>query len=333
MSFASVDGSAAPGVLQRLPRGLQAIALELSSRKSIEFVALCLLWYGSSAATNTTSKSIFNTVECPYTLTLAQFGFVALGSVIMIFIGQHFRLHWSFGHSGFRRPTRQVITTTLPLSMFQIWGHAFNSLATTKITVSTVHTIKALSPMFTVLAYRLLFRVVYSRFTYLSLVPLTVGVMLACDFSANGKPSGIVFAVCSTLVFVSQNIFSKKIFTESSIETSPNRIDKLNLLLYSSSAAFFFMCPVWIYHEGTSAVREGLQYMSTEDSHALALQFVANGVFHFAQNILAFSLLGMVSPVTYSVASLIKRVFVIAASIIWFGQEITYVQAFGIFLT
>lgn len=41
----------------------------------------------------------------------------------------------------------------------------------------------------------------------------------------------------------------------------------------------------------------------------------------------------MVSPVTYSVASLIKRVFVIIVAIVWFGQKTTGVQAAGILLT
>lgn len=41
----------------------------------------------------------------------------------------------------------------------------------------------------------------------------------------------------------------------------------------------------------------------------------------------------MVSPVTYSVASLIKRVFVIVVAILWFRSPTTKVQAAGIALT
>ena len=43
--------------------------------------------------------------------------------------------------------------------------------------------------------------------------------------------------------------------------------------------------------------------------------------------------MSMVSPVTYSVASLIKRVFVIVFAIVWFGKPMTKVQAFGFVLT
>ena len=65
----------------------------------------------------------------------------------------------------------------------------------------------------------------------------------------------------------------------------------------------------------------------------LPMEFCFNGMFHFGQNILAFILLSLVSPVTYSVASLIKRVVVITFSIIWFGSRTTPVQAVGIGLT
>ncbi|KAJ3393956.1 suppressor of loss of ypt1 [Lobulomyces angularis] len=47
----------------------------------------------------------------------------------------------------------------------------------------------------------------------------------------------------------------------------------------------------------------------------------------------AFTILSLVSPVTYSIASLVKRIFVITASIIWFGDSVSKLQGFGIFLT
>lgn len=41
----------------------------------------------------------------------------------------------------------------------------------------------------------------------------------------------------------------------------------------------------------------------------------------------------MTSPVTYSIASLVKRIFVIVMSIIWFGQVVSFAQWIGILLT
>ena len=58
-----------------------------------------------------------------------------------------------------------------------------------------------------------------------------------------------------------------------------------------------------------------------------------NGTVHFAQNLIAFIILASTSPVTYSIASLIKRVAVICIAIVWFNQTVHPVQALGIAMT
>lgn len=220
-------------------------------------------------------------------------------------------------------------------------------MATSQIPVSLVHTIKGLSPLFTVLAYRLLFRIRYARATYLSLIPLTAGVMLACltDFSTNFF--GISCAFLAALVFVSQNIFSKKLFNEASraeseLQTHQNRrLDKLNLLCYCSAGAFILTAPVWLLTEGFGIIQDfladgvvGLTGKSGSLDHgALILEFFFNGIFHFGQNIMAFILLSWLSPVSYSVASLIKRVWVIGVAVVWFRSTASSMQLFGIALT
>jgi solute carrier family 35 protein E1 len=43
--------------------------------------------------------------------------------------------------------------------------------------------------------------------------------------------------------------------------------------------------------------------------------------------------LALVSPVTYSIAGLCKRIFVIVVAIVWFGQKVSFLQCTGIVLT
>ncbi|KAL8868216.1 MAG: hypothetical protein Q9174_005135 [Haloplaca sp. 1 TL-2023] len=235
--------------------------------------------------------------------------------------------------------------------MFQIGGHILSSTATEKIPVSLVHTIKGLSPLFTVLAYRFIFHIHYATATYLSLIPLTLGVVLACSVEFSGNIFGILCAFGGAIIFVTQNIFSKKLFNEAArVEAegplppsmhrreAHQKLDKLNLLCYCSGLAFLLTCPIWLWTEGLPILSSPilLTPFPEEPKHKttnLPLEFFFNGIFHFGQNILAFILLSMVSPVTYSVASLIKRVFVIVVAIVWFGSKTTTVQAAGIVLT
>jgi solute carrier family 35, member E1 len=241
------------------------------------------------------------------------------------------------------------VLTALPLAVFQLTGHILSSTATSLIPVSLVHTIKGLSPLFTVLAYRVFFRIRYARATYLSLIPLTMGVVLACSAGFSSNLFGICCALLGAIVFVTQNIFSKRLFNEAARAEaegqgnthSARKLDKLNLLCYCSGLAFLLTAPIWLLTEGfpllLDVLHDGVIALSNQkgalDHGPLLLEFFLNGIFHFGQNIMAFILLSMVSPVSYSVASLIKRVFVIAVSILWFGSPTTRIQAFGIGLT
>ena len=202
--------------------------------------------------------------------------------------------------------------------------------------------VQALSPLFTVAAYALMFGVRYSAKTYVSLLPLTLGVMLACTFDMSiSNGIGFLCALGSALIFVSSNIFFKKVMPTGADAHAHHKLDKLNLLFYSSSMAFLLMIPIWLYADlgallaSASAEPGHVAHPSHGHSapHSVAYYLVANGTVHFAQNIVAFVILASVSPVTYSIASLFKRVAVICMALVWFSQRVHPVQAGGIALT
>ncbi|KAL9050491.1 MAG: hypothetical protein Q9162_006598 [Coniocarpon cinnabarinum] len=306
----------------------------------------------ASIFSNASSKSILIAFRKPITLTVIQFAFVALWCVTSAQVARAFptlKTAIPVLKHEIQRPSRDLVMTTLPLTVFQIGGHVLNADAMARIPVSLVHTIKGLSPLFTVLAYRFIFRVHYTWSTYLSLVPLTIGVFMACSANFRASFWGIMFAFGSALLFVTQNIVSKKLFNEAARAESEGvqkamkakKPDKLNLLCYSSLLALLFTLPLWLVWEAPGIANDMMNRGSLKladrpdalDHGRLLLEYIFNGTFHFAQSLVAFVLLGLVSPVTYSVASLIKRVFVICFAVVWFGNTLTSVQASGIGLT
>jgi len=301
----------------------------ISLSDNFKFIILCLMWYSSSAFTNNIGKQILMQFRYPVTLTYVQFGLVALSSFI---------LTRATGISQIRKPDLAIIKTVLPLAGFQIVGHVFSSVAISRVPVSLVHTIKALSPLFTVLLYRFLFQVHYASEVYISLLPLTLGVILACSFTFTTNVLGLLCALGSCLVFVLQNVFSKKLlFKDSGMHSRrADKLDKMNLLFYSSLLAFVLMTPVWLTSDGyviVGSVFSGQPPPQGSLSTSVLIAFLLNGTMHFGQNWCAFTTLSLTSPVTYSIASLVKRIFVIVASIIWFGQQVSLVQTIGILLT
>lgn len=162
--------------------------------------------------------------------------------------------------------------------------------------------------------------------------------MLACTFDVAGSNLiGLLCAFGSALVFVSSNIFFKKIMPSNGAATA-HKLDKLNLLFYSSGLAFLLMIPIWLYYDAGHLWRRWHDDSLTSDptkqtAHGVMYYFFMNGSVHWAQNIIAFAILSSTSPVTYSIASLIKRVAVICIAIVWFAQSVHPVQAVGIMLT
>lgn len=327
------------------------IADALKAPLSPKLIMLCGVWYMTSIFTNMSSKAILTALPKPVTLTTVQFAFVSGWCLVLATLARKYpriKQAMPFLKYGIRSPSKELILATLPLTCFQIGGHILSADATSRIPVSLVHTIKGLSPLLTVMAYSIFFKIQYSTPTYLSLIPLTVGVVLACSADFNANLIGLLSAFASAILFVVQNIVSKQIFNDAAAAERdglpPNRFtkpDKLNLLCYSSGLAFLFTLPLWFWSEGFTLIFDFLHDASIElsnhpeafDHGRLILEFLFNGTFHFGQNIVAFILLSMVSPVTYSVASLIKRVFVIVFAVVWFGKPLTKIQAFGLFLT
>lgn len=326
------------------------------SRSTLFFVLGCLAWYTSSSVSSNTSKALLSkgrnsepglpavrppAFPYPVTLTLIHFAFINVCCAICA----SRRILGDRALTRLVKPSFARVAQVGQLAFFNVLGQALSSLALSRVPVATVHTIKALSPLFTVLSYTYLFNVAYSSRTYLSLFPLTAGVMMACTgFAFNADDIiGFTAALASTFVFVAQNIYSKKLLRKGSHEgpsvpgTQSEKMDKVNILFYSSACSIVLMIPMAIFYDGSSLLFNPSWSASAAYPHDRGMLvlwlLLCNGLVHFAQNILAFNVLAMVSPVTYSIASLVKRVFVIVLAIIWFRQAVSLLQWFGIALT
>lgn len=139
----------------------------------IGFIALCTLWYISSALSSNTGKAILTRFRYPVTLTFVQFAFVAGYSVLFLAVRERFNSRgsgsgsrkggaggissnaaaaagggvWSVvARAGIRMPSKGMLKGTFVMSLFQISGHVFSSMAIARVPVSTVHTIKVCFP-------------------------------------------------------------------------------------------------------------------------------------------------------------------------------------------
>lgn len=158
---------------------------------------------------------------------------------------------------------------------------------------------------------------------YLSLIPIITGVAIATVTEISFDMIGLISALIATMGFSLQNIFSKKVLHDTGIH-------HLRLLHILGRLALIMFLPVWLVVD-LQNVMQHPTLVSGEDYRVLALLFL-DGVLNWLQNIVAFSVLSLVTPLTYAVASASKRIFVIAVSLFMLGNPVTGTNIFGMAL-
>jgi len=283
-----------------------------------ETAMLVLAWYITSSFSNNLNKSIleYEVFPFPITLTFVQFGFIVVCCLALFQISsQNFKL---------QKLDRSVIAwRLLPLCVSQIFAHLLTQISLQQVPVSFTHTVKSCSPFFSVL-FSQYFRF-NERYTFLlifSIVPMIAGIALSSLTEINFTVLGFLAALGSTIIFSWQNAFSKKVFRN-------NEMDHVNLLFYTTLCSFVVLFPVWAVMDVPRIIEWSQREGAADIYHVLGL-FWLNGMCHFAQNITAFTFMTKVSPLTYTVFNTSKRIFVILSSILYFGNQVSFLNGVGI---
>lgn len=329
---------------------------------NIKVTALCACWYLVSMISSNTTKFILKEYPFPITLTQFQFffnfSFCIMTLLIMMFLQKHSSLQGLISSAfpigfmpdldklqsirHFAKPSGSILSTTVMMGFFQSIGHITSHKATSLIPVSIVHTVKALAPLVIVLIKRIFFRSKYKLVTYLTLIPLICGIMLSCNDPKHAQSrlpyykKGLVYALISMLIFVVQNITSKKVLTvDDRTKRLPlandrklKKFDKMTILFFCSLIGFAFAMPLYLYLE-----IQNENFSLTQLTPYIFVLMVINGLSHFLQSLIAFQILGMISSVNYSIANLMKRVVIILVAFLIERQDITRNQTYGLILT
>ena len=73
----------------------------------------------------------------------------------------------------------------------------------------------------------------------------------------------------------------------------------------------------------------GARWQEHEWSNYLAICLLANGLAFHLQSVMAYAVMGLISPVSQSVANTLKRALLIWLSVLYFGNPVTWLSALG----
>ncbi|XP_066149469.1 solute carrier family 35 member E1 homolog [Euwallacea fornicatus] len=283
-------------------------------KEVLSIILLCLAWYVVSSTNNVIGKTVLNEFPYPMTMTMVQL------LTITILSGPFFNL-W-----GIRKYVdidwKYYCKLIIPLAFGKFIASVFSHVSIWKVPVSYAHTVKATMPLFTVLLSRLIMGEKQTFKVYISLIPIIGGVAIATLTEISFDMIGLVSALVATAGFSLQHIFSKKVLKDT-------KIHHLRLLHLLGRLALFMFLPVWLYADFLSLIHDKTK--TYQDYRVITLLFI-DGLLNWLQNIIAFSLLNLVTPLTYAVANCSKRIFVIGLSLFVLGNPVTSMNIVGMLM-
>jgi len=278
-------------------------------KEFVRIVFLCIGWYIVSSGNGVLGKTILSQFPFPMTVTMVQLSSIALLSpplLAVLGVRHHHFQGWSY-----------FLRMLLPLALAKFLSSVLSHVSIWRVPVSYAHTVKASMPIFTVLIGRALLGVKHSLIVYVSLVPIVGGVAVATLSEVSFDVLGLASALSATAGFAVITLYSK----EALRDTGMHHLRLLHKLGQMAAIMFF---PVWLLVDGHSAY-------SQLNMEVLVLLLI-DGALHWLQNILAFTLLKLVSPLTYAVANVTKRIAVITVSLLLLKNPVTYTNLGGMLL-
>ena len=109
-------------------------------------------------------------------------------------------------------------------------------------------------------------------------------------------------------------------------------IHHLRLLLILGRLALFMFLPVWLVYDLRNLLHDPTTGAPVEITSRTLTLLIVDGLLNWLQNIVAFSVMSLVTPLTYAVASASKRIFVIAVTLFILGNPVTGMNVIGMMM-
>ncbi|CAF1228758.1 unnamed protein product [Adineta steineri] len=284
----------------------------------LQIGTLCLVWYSASAAGNVIVKELLNEFPFPLTVTLVQLLSIWILCIPLI----HF---WKVPPPEYLYQNRvYYFKIIIPLAIGKFLSQLSSHVSLWKVPVSFAHTVKATMPLFTIVLSRLILHEKQTAPVYISLIPIMIGVIIATVTELSFNMIGFISALLSTFGFSLQNIYSKKSLKDIAIHQF------ILLSLLAKIGCCLFM-PFWFFYDGID-IYYNEKYHQYKTAIRIIAYLVIDGILHFLHNVVAFTMISLVSPLSYSIANSSKRIVVIGTSLIVLQNPVTFSNVVGMSL-
>lgn len=308
-----------------------AVSLELGSPGSVSSISantysvpwrllsLLFAWYATSVIATKMNYVTLALVSSPVSLSLFQHSFVAAFGLFVL---------KSLKHPLPSLSRSQILETLLPISAALACLSMTYNAAMLFISVSFINTIKSTVPFWTCLICTMYLNETYSWKTYLTLVPIVSGIALASYNETSFNLFGFIIACTSA---VSQTVYN--LLMKNTLKTNQIAFDSSTLLVYACAGTSLLLFPISVLHHlfDDTVKKFTLESVFSESIQVdTALVLLVCGINYYCEMSFAVRVIDALGPLGYSVADVFRRLVVIIASIVIFGNSISTYNALGI---
>ena len=261
-------------------------------------------WYALNIYYNIINKKVLKTVGLPWLVSWCQ---LVVGAVYALAVGR-------VGLSGIGQNVRDA----LPVAVAHCGQQVTTVISLGAGAVSMTHVVKALEPLFSAGVNAVVRGEILPAPVYAALLPVVGGVAVAIASDLTFNPLSFGAAMTSNLFSGLRAVLSKA-HLENTKQTAPE------LFGAATIGAACILAPLAFLVEG-SKVKGSLEDLNTQ---RVGLQVALSGLFHYLNNEVMYMCLARVNPVTLAVGNTVKRVVIIAAAMVVFGEAMEPVAAAG----
>ncbi|KAL7319997.1 hypothetical protein PS15m_003069 [Mucor circinelloides] len=212
----------------------------------------------------------------------------------------------------------------LAFSVLYTINIAISNVSLNLVTVPFHQVVRAMTPVFTVMLSIMFLKKSYSTMTYISLLPVVLGVAFATFGEYNYTRLGFVLTVLGTVLAAIKTVVTNR------VQVGRLKLHPLDLLLRMSPLAFV---QTMIYSYVTGEMAEVTEFCRTRLTMSLCFALLINGIMAFFLNVVSFTANKKTSALTMTVAGNVKQVLSIILAVIIFNLNITFTNLIGIMLT
>ena len=267
--------------------------------------AATILFYASSVLAGVMNKQLIDSAQGgpvvhPTVLTLAHLLFAAIASFICARLSGAGKIPDSYTAIGW---FAHIAKQFLPIAVTICAGKLATYASYEYVSMSLTHTAKAMEPIFNVLIAGAMFGQWKPWRTYLTLVPIAMGVALASSSELTYNHIGFLLAASSAMFKVYQNIYTKRIM-------QGEHFHFFEVHLNCAVSSLVVMLPL-----------QALQLISNPDKEwsmpvgplllCSAVQWVAS--------VSSYLVLALVAHLTFTILNSLKRLVIIVSGMLVFG--------------